>query len=377
MPFLNLNKQFPSPATFAAWLNDQPPPTWGVVGSTYHNTYIPTELQWRGAVSMESMQTTYEAKNPPWDRGPHVYLVVGSPNRFNDGIWVMCPPTEEGIHAGDCNDHRFGLEAVGNFQSRPMSLQLIDLLVDAAAALHRWAGLGPNINAHRDCMPGRTCPGDAAYNQKPIIQQRLATALDTYTEFSRICSEPPPITPRDVAVQITPANGYTAYDIQSIVEDYWNICLPVEVNPLLAVAQMCHETGNLTSFWSSRPQRNPAGIGVTGRWSKTPKPGYVYNTERGRWEMGISFTSWQHQSIPAHVGRLVAYATNPEERTSEQQRLVEFALGFRDLPDELHGSAPILRQLGAAHNPTGQGWAKPGTRYGAKIAAKANALLGA
>lgn len=45
------------------------------------------------------------------------------------------------------------------------------------------------------------------------------------------------------------------------------------------------------------------------------------------------------------------------------------------LPDALRGSAPTLRQLGRAHNPTGQGWASPGTDYGAKIAAIARRIV--
>lgn len=201
------------------------------------------------------------------------------------------------------------------------------------------------------------------------------SSIDPYTEFSRICSLPPTVPPEAIAAQIAPTNGYTAYDIESIVTYYWETCLIAGVNPLLAVSQMCHETGNLTSFWAARPQRNPAGIGVNGDHSPTPKPGYVYNTERGRYEAGISFATWEHDSVPAHVGRLLAYATKPAERTSDQVQLVELALSYRDLPLAMHGSAPILRQLGAALNPTGEGWADPGTDYGAKIAARANRFL--
>lgn len=201
------------------------------------------------------------------------------------------------------------------------------------------------------------------------------SSIDPYTEFSRICSASPPVTPAAIAAQISPVNGYTAYDIQSIVKNYWDACLLVGVNPLLAIAQMCHETGNLSSFWAARPQRNPAGLGVTGEWSNTPKPGYVYNPTRTRYEAGLSFVSWEHESVFAHVGRLVAYAIKPEERTSLQQQMVNVALSYRDLPDHIQGSAPMLRQLGADLNPTGEGWADPGTDYGAKIAAKANRLL--
>jgi hypothetical protein len=44
-------------------------------------------------------------------------------------------------------------------------------------ALHRWAGIGATLDAHRDCMAGRTCPGDAFYALKPELQAQLASAL--------------------------------------------------------------------------------------------------------------------------------------------------------------------------------------------------------
>ncbi len=79
-----------------------------------------------------------------------------------------------------------------------------------------------------------------------------------------------------------PHGEYTEKDIADvIIPAYVKICLPVGVDPLIAVAQMIHETGNLTSFWSQRPRRNPAGIGVTGQW-QTQQPadlrGWAYNT---------------------------------------------------------------------------------------------------
>lgn len=173
MAFHNLNRQFATVAAFAAWLATLPKPAWGVQASTYHNTYRPNESQWAGGTSMLSMQRTYENYVPSWDRGPHVYLAVGT--RF-DGIWVMTPPTLPAIHGVVCNSDHFGIEVVGDFNTRPMSAAQLTLLVDTMAALHRWAGLGPNVNAHRDCAM-RTCPGNAAYAQKGEIQRRLAAAL--------------------------------------------------------------------------------------------------------------------------------------------------------------------------------------------------------
>ena len=62
-----------------------------------------------------------------------------------------------------------------------------------------------------------------------------------------------------------PHGEYTDQDIiETIVPTYFEVCAPVGIDPLLAIAQMIHETGNLTSFWAARPQRNPSGIGVNG-----------------------------------------------------------------------------------------------------------------
>ena len=176
MAFNSINRQFRTVADFAAWLATLSPPTWGVIGSTYHNTYRPTEAQWRGKASMDSMQADYVAKG--WTSAPHCYLALGSPNPDDDGIWVMTPPTSPGTHAGACNAIRFGIEVVGDFQSKAPSAAQQQLLIDTLAALHRWAKIGPDLNAHRDCMADRTCPGDAFYALKPSLQQRLAAALN-------------------------------------------------------------------------------------------------------------------------------------------------------------------------------------------------------
>lgn len=120
---------------------------------------------------MLAMQREYEKKG--WTSGPHFYLVVGSYKPSWDGIWCMSPPTAPGTHAGACNSSTFGIELVGDFQSSPPSLPLRKLLLDTLVALHRWAGLGPQLKAHRDCMAGRTCPGDALYALLPTLRTQL------------------------------------------------------------------------------------------------------------------------------------------------------------------------------------------------------------
>lgn len=387
--FLNLNTQFKTVDAFAAWLAMQPRPTWGPIGSTYHNTYIPNESQWRGEASMDAMEREYKKKDPPWDRGPHCFLAVGT---VADGIWVMTSPSYEGIHAGKCNTNRFGLEVVGDFNTRPMSEAQLDLLVSVAAALHRWASIGPDINAHRDCM-ARTCPGNAAYFQKGEIQRRLTSALKPpplfapYTEDSSILGIPRTTMERVIEKVLSRSivnpkaeRPYTEADVRKvIIPAYWSQSLAVGIDPVLAIAQMLHETGNLTSFWAQRPQRNPAGIGVDG--TKQPhKPdilkGWAFNYDKGVWALGLSFTDWEKESIPAQLGRLLAWALPAGQGNTAQQALILKALAFRPLPSVARGSAPMLKKLGRVRNPSGYGWASPGDDYGRKIAAKANWLMG-
>lgn len=171
MSFTNLNLRFGSVGALAEWLYLRSKPTWKVIGSTYHNTYIPNDTQWRGHASMESMEASY-IKNG-WSTGPHLYLAVGT---GYDGIYMMCPPTEPGVHGVACNKDRFGIEVVGDFNTRPMSPSQQELLIQVLVVLHLWAKIGPNLNAHRDCVQ-RTCPGDAAYKQKPYLQSELARRL--------------------------------------------------------------------------------------------------------------------------------------------------------------------------------------------------------
>jgi hypothetical protein len=124
------------------------------------------------------MQDGYEAKG--WTAGPHFYLACHSPNPKHDGIWTMTPPTSPGVHGVACNSTHFGIEVVGDFQSKAPSATQQDLLIDVLTTLHRWARLGPTFNMHRDCVP-RTCPGDAFYALKPQLQARLAAQLTTST----------------------------------------------------------------------------------------------------------------------------------------------------------------------------------------------------
>lgn len=199
-----------------------------------------------------------------------------------------------------------------------------------------------------------------------------------------VAGDPPPIL--DNAPIVGPATGtaamavawfapradpsYTDFDIGAIVAAYRSTGESVGMDWFLALAQMAHETGSLTSFWSQRPQRNPAGLGVTGEWRADPPPdptGWAYNTQRLRWERGLSFATWADHAVPAHLGRLLAYALTDAQASQAQRALIAFALAVRPLAESRRGIAPTILGLNGV-------WAVPGTTYGQSIVALARRM---
>ncbi len=221
---------------------------------------------------------------------------------------------------------------------------------------------------------------------RPLIRAVVAEMLNTqsappaagqFSADSPICAAPRATQEQCVRFMLGRDHGtYADQDISGvIVPAYFELCGRAGVDPLVAIAQMIHETGNLTSWWAARPRRNPAGIGVTGRQSNDqPTGAWQRDDAAGVWKEGVAFASWPDDAIVAHVGRLLAYALPEAQRTPAQRELVAKAMAYRALAPELHGSAPTPQRLGAAHNPTGQGWAAPGTEYGERIAALMNAI---
>lgn len=146
-----------------------------------------------------------------------------------------------------------------------------------------------------------------------------------------------------------PHGEYSDDQVRRIARLYLDTCAEAQMDPLVAVAQMVLETGNLTSFWSQPPRRNPAGIGVTG------EPG-----------AGLSFRSWP-VAVRAHVGRLLAYALTDQQADATQRTLIDQALTARPLPSSKRASAKTLRGLAGS-------WAVD-PAYAAKIARVANGIL--
>jgi hypothetical protein len=145
-----------------------------------------------------------------------------------------------------------------------------------------------------------------------------------------------------------PHGEYSDSDVRTIVGLYYTTASAVGLDPLLVVAQMVEETGHLTSFWSQRPRRNLAGIGVTG------EPG-----------IGLSFPDLK-TAVHAHAGRLLAYSLPSGTGSQAQIELIKEALTIRPLPQQLRGAAPTLKGLAGT-------WAQD-PLYAVKLARVANEI---
>ncbi len=165
-------------------------------------------------------------------------------------------------------------------------------------------------------------------------------------------------------------------DIPRIVSTYQRIGDQVGLDWFLAIAQMAHETGSLTSWWSQPPRRNLAGIGVTGAWraglpdgspGPAPGPAWAWSAQLGRWLAGVSFPTWGSDAVPAHLGRLLAYTLPADQGNLAQQSLIAQALSYRSLPASHRNSARTILGLNGR-------WAVPGTEYGQRIMALAEAM---
>jgi len=157
VPFDAKILHWPTLSAFVAYLQGVPCPAW-CKGITNHNTYIPNEHQWRGVASVKSCMQTYIGKG--WSAGPHLFLAAEAPNPADRGIFQLTPLARPGVHAGACNDDHLGVENVGDFDARPPSAKQYDLLIAVnRAIMQRWMFTPDLVNVHKECMPGRTCPG--------------------------------------------------------------------------------------------------------------------------------------------------------------------------------------------------------------------------
>ena len=129
-------------------------------GVVLHHTWSPTIGQWRGAASIDAIAKYYEAKG--WDRGPHLFVAVGSQRPSDDGIWQMTPLNLVGIHAGKANSWAWGIEVVGNYDVAPWSPACADMVRATTLALMNWRSIvvsRETLIGHREVPSPKSCPG--------------------------------------------------------------------------------------------------------------------------------------------------------------------------------------------------------------------------
>jgi hypothetical protein len=280
-------------------------------------------------------------------------------------------------HVFQRNSEAVGVVCLTNFANQVPDAKWIDALVEVLKEL-KTRYPGAEIAGHRDLALASAptgCPGGRWAEWKPTLLQRVAAAPPQPSPGTGPAPDAPAgatvtaastllLTARATPEQCSDyilsrdTGEYNEHDVKNvIVPAYFRVCDRAAINPVLAIAQMIHETGNLTSWWAGRPRRNPAGLGVTGE-SRTTDPGdperWARHDERRVFLAGLSFPTWENHGIPAHVGRLLAYAVpDTVPLTADQRQLIGFALGVRPLPDRLRGAAPTLHGLIGT-------WAVPG-----------------
>lgn len=340
-----------------------------------HHTYIPNQDQWRGLISMRGMQSYYAGMG--WKATPHVFAGP-------DGIWLMTPMSKIGIHAGTGNSgyeggklwYSIGLEMVGFFDHMRPAGAVWEHAKAVMGGLSKRLGIAPRelISFHRDYTTLKSCPGWAVTKEWVFGEMDAWMAANTPTA-GKITAESQLLVPgsrvtAEQCIRYILAHPHGEYDeaaVREIVGAYEKVCQVARIDLLLAIAQMVLETGNLTSWWSQRPWRNPAGIGATGAMSETrPAAGdWVYH-DGVYWE-GCTFKSWKGHAVPAHIGRLLAYALRDDQATPEQLSLIRYALSVRPLVTSWRGIARTPGRFGTT-------WARVAD-YGDRWARVANEIL--
>lgn len=135
---------------------------------------------------------------------------------------------------------------------------------------------------------------------------------------------------RYIGSRTTPTK-YSSDDIDYILSLYSDACDVAQMDDMLVVSQMVHETAALTSPWSQPPHNNPAGIGVTGAIDATTGQ-----------PVGQDFSTWL-EAVQCHVGLLLCYRYPSGEGTESQKRLIRICTSFR--PSAPRGVAMTLSEM--------------------------------
>lgn len=273
--------------------------------------------------------------------------------------------TIDGVYRSGLNAWSIGIElSHSNRPNQPHDPRQIDAAVELCRMLaQRYDIPRAQLVRHVDISPGRkTDPAALPWPQFADEVFSNLKPVEIYTAAAPLIGSP--LGTRAAARRWMQTRSRRT-DIDAILDAYEAVGELSGVDWFLALAQAHHETGTWTSALSQPHNRdgillnNPAGIGVTGQAAAGPTPGFVWDADRSQYRACVAFPNIEF-AARAHVGRLLAYATAPAERTDVEQWLVDEALRWRPLPLSLHGSAVTVGQLGTR-------WALSDT-YGIRVA---------
>lgn len=146
-------------------------------------------------------------------------------------------------------------------------------------------------------------------------------------------------------IQMRDHGEYTSTDLQVILATYFAYSQQVGVDAGIAISQMFLETGNLTSWWSARPRRNPCGYGVTGEQQLYPPLESGWQIKRpGLWVKGYAFFSWD-VAIKTHIAHLLCYALKDQNMSKMQLSFSENSPRKHLLPESYRGCARTVFDL--------------------------------
>lgn len=283
-----------------------------------------------------------------WDRTMGWFRTVPPRNHdlrpYRNQMWQRLNTTSSNTARRNPNWYTWSVEH-GGFSGKQQKRAVFDADVELYTWLARLAGwdrliVGENLIGHSmiDPINKAKCPG-SGFNLSRIaaaVTERLqetvsdTDTLERYLNVTMLGYARFNIDHTISSIESRENGEYMLPEIITIVRAYDGLCKEVDVDPRIAIAQCMHETASLSSAWAARPYRNPAGIGVTG------VPG-----------VGLAFESWADHAIPAHVGRLLAYALPAGHGTDAQQALIERALTVRPLTARYRGSVKAIKDLGA------------------------------
>ncbi len=201
------------------------------------------------------------------------------------------------------------------------------------------------------------------------ILSYMPKSVTQYSAQSTIMAEPAIDSDKfiDYLVSKHKFTQYTEADVRLILGYYVKYCKALGIDYVLAITQMIYETGWLESWWSARPRRNPAGIGVSGKTvKKDPNDTTWWAQDGAVWHKGRSYKSWD-LAVQEHLARLLLYAKTDAELTPAQLAFTAI------LPDK--AKLAKIRGKGAQWGGLNGTWAVPGHGYAEKLALIANGFV--